>query len=63
MAKDLKDTWKETGKGLGYAFRDLGKSLIKTGATAVKKVDQWANKEDYTEEPEEETQEEVSSEE
>ena len=57
MAKDLKDTWKETGKGLGYAFRDLGKSLIKTGATAVKKVDQWANKEDYTEEPEEETSE------
>lgn len=63
MAKDLKDTWKETGKGLGYAFRDLGKSLVKTGATALKKADQWANKEDYVDEPEEDTQEEVSSEE
>lgn len=46
MGKDLKDSWKETGKGLGHAFRDLGKALIKTGATAVKKADEWANKED-----------------
>lgn len=58
MAKDLKDTWKETGKGLGYAFRDLGKSLVKTGATALKKADEWANKEDYVEENTEETSEE-----
>lgn len=55
MAKDLKDTWKETGKGLGYAFRDLGKSLVKTGATALKKADQWANSEDYKEEATEDT--------
>lgn len=46
MAKDLRENWKETGKGLGHAFRDLGKSLIKTGATALKKADDWANKED-----------------
>ena len=46
MAKDLKDTWKETGIGLGHAFRDLGKALIKTGADALKKADEWANSED-----------------
>ncbi len=49
MAKDLRSTWKETGVGLGHAFRDLGKTLIKTGATAAKKVDNWANREDETE--------------
>ncbi len=43
MANDLRGTWKDTGKGLGHAFRDLGKTLIKSGATAVKKVDKWAN--------------------
>ena len=46
MAKGLKESWKETGVGLGHAFRDLGKTLIKTGANAVKKLDQWANDED-----------------
>lgn len=50
MAKDLRDTWKATGKGLGFAFRDLGKALVKTGATAFKKADNWANKEDNEEE-------------
>ena len=50
MAKDLRSNWKETGKGLGHAFRDLGKSLVKTGATALKKADTWANREDYEEE-------------
>jgi hypothetical protein len=49
MAKDLRDTWKETGKGLGHAFRDLGKTLVKTGATAVKKADEWANRDDNEE--------------
>ena len=44
--KDLRGTWKETGKGLGHAFRDLGKTLLKTGATAVKKADEWANGDD-----------------
>ena len=41
MAKDLRGSWKETGTSLGHAFRDLGKTLIKTGATAAKKVDKW----------------------
>ena len=49
MAKDLRDNWKDTGKALGHAFRDLGKTLIKTGSTAAKKVDSWANREDYEE--------------
>ena len=49
MAKGLRDSWKETGVGLGHAFRDLGKTLIKTGSTTVKKVDAWANREDYEE--------------
>ena len=39
----LKDNWKATGTGLGHAFRDLGKTLVKTASTAVKKVDDWAN--------------------
>ena len=49
MAKDMRDSWKETGVGLGHAFRNLGKTLIKTGAGAVKKADEWANREDYEE--------------
>ena len=43
MANNLKNTWKETGKGLGHAFRDLGKTLIKTGAEVANKADAWAN--------------------
>lgn len=59
MAKDLKDSWKETGVGLGHAFRDLGKTLIKTGAKAVKKADEWANSDEEAQEtPAEETAEE-----
>ena len=46
MAKDMKETWKETGTSLGHAFRDLGKALVKTGKVAVNKVDEWANREE-----------------
>ncbi len=53
MADSLKETWKETGKGLGHAFRDLGKTLIKTGANVVNKVDDWANGDDENKEKEE----------
>ncbi len=42
----LKDSWKSTGVSLGHSFRDLGKSLIKTGKTAIRKTDQWANSDD-----------------
>lgn len=62
MAKDLKDSWKETGKGLGHAFRDLGKALIKTGATAVKKADEWANREEEEENAEPKTETEAEAE-
>lgn len=58
MAKDLRGSWKETGVGLGHAFRDLGKTLVKTGATAVKKVDAWANAEGEAPETKEEKNEE-----
>lgn len=43
MADDLRGSWKETGVSLGHAFRDLGKTLVKTGAKVVKKADEWAN--------------------
>lgn len=46
MSNDLKDTWKKTGIGLGHAFRDLGKAVLKSGAVAVKKADEWANREE-----------------
>ncbi len=60
MSKDLRGTWKETGIGLGHAFRDLGKTLLKTGATAAKKVDKWANSEEQPEQPEQDVQQEES---
>ena len=56
MDKDLRSDWKDTGVGLGHAFRDLGKTLLKTGKTAIKKVDNWANNEE--EEKKEENSEE-----
>jgi hypothetical protein len=43
---DLKDSWKDTGKGLGNAFKSLGKSIVRSAATGVKKVDNWANPEE-----------------
>ncbi len=43
---DLKESWKETGKGLGNAFMDLGKTLVKTAAFGVKKAEEWANSDD-----------------
>lgn len=63
MAKDMRDTWKDTGIGLGHAFRDLGKALIKTGAGALRKADEWANSEDYEQEPQSTEQPETPKEE
>ena len=45
----LRDTWKKTGTDLGHAFRDLGKTLVKTVKTGAEKADNWANSEDYEE--------------
>ncbi len=38
----LKDEWKQTGKGLGHAFRDLGKTIIKSAKVGVDKAEEWA---------------------
>ena len=43
MSKDFKDSWKETSKGLGSAFKDLGKSVIKTAEIGVNKAVEWAD--------------------
>lgn len=46
MADNLKNAWKETGKGLGHAFKDLGKTVIKTAEKGVDKAVEWADRED-----------------
>ncbi len=43
MADNRKDSWKEVGTGLGHAFRDLGKALLKGGATVVKQVEEMVD--------------------
>ena len=49
----LKDSWKATGTGLGHAFRDLGKTIVKSASTAVNKADEWANDDEKQEEKKE----------
>lgn len=39
-------SWRETGKDLGHAFQDLGKSIIKSGSEGIDKAQEWADKED-----------------
>ena len=46
---ELKDNWKETGKGLGKAFAGLGKTLIKTAKVGVDKAEEWAENKDPSE--------------
>lgn len=58
----LRDNWKQTGIGLGNAFRDLGKSIVKTVATGAKKADDWANREDKPAEKQEEDKQEEKQE-
>ncbi len=59
MGNNLKSNWKETGKELGHAFKGLGKTIVKTGSSAIKKADEWANHEEKPteEKPEEPAQE------
>ena len=45
----LKEDWKETGKDLGGAFKQLGKSIVKSGATVVDKASDWAERDDAKE--------------
>lgn len=42
----LKDSWKKTGTEFGHAFRDFGKAMTQTAKTTIRKVDEWANKEE-----------------
>lgn len=37
-----KEDWKETGKGLGHAFKGLGKTILRTAKTGVDKATSWA---------------------
>lgn len=37
-----RDDWKDTGKGLGSAFKGLGKSIVRTAKTGVDKAVDWA---------------------
>lgn len=46
---ELKDSWKQTGVGLGHAFRDLSKTLIKTGKKGVDKAVEWAERDNAPE--------------
>lgn len=48
----LKDEWKQTGKGLGTAFKELGKTISKSAKYIVNKADEKINSEDYEEKPE-----------
>ena len=54
----LKDSWKETGVGLGHAFRDLGKTIVKSVKTGAEKADEWVNGEDEPKVANKETTEE-----
>ena len=47
---ELKESWKETGKDLGGAFKQLGKTIVKSGATVVNKANDWAERDDAKEE-------------
>ena len=40
---DLRDDWKETGVGLGKAFKHLGQSIVKSAKKGINKADEWAN--------------------
>ena len=48
----LKDDWKETGKDLGHAFKNLGKTLIRSASKGIEAAEKWAQEEDkeHTEE-------------
>ena len=35
----LKDEWKDTGKGIGSAFKNLGKNIIRSAKTGVDGLD------------------------
>lgn len=58
-------TWRETGKDLGHAMKNLGKSILATGAEVADNVDDWVDgkDEEAENEPEAEAPEEPKEEE
>ena len=42
MSDSLKDSWKKTGKDMGGAFKQFGKSIVKTSNYAFKEANEWA---------------------
>ncbi|MBO4460184.1 MAG: hypothetical protein J5778_05955 [Clostridiales bacterium] len=48
----LRDDWKNTGKDLGNAFANLGKTLVKSGADVAHKADNLVNGDDKAKETE-----------
>lgn len=46
----LRDDWKNTGKDLGNAFANLGKTLVKSGADVAQKADNLVNGDDKAKE-------------
>lgn len=41
---EIKDGWKEAGKGLGNAFKTFGKTFVRSARTVVDKADDNCNK-------------------
>lgn len=39
-------TWRETGKTIGNAMSDLGKTIVGTGAEGVRKAEEWSEQND-----------------
>lgn len=52
----LKENWQQTGSDFLNAFKGLGKNIVKSAATGVKKVDDWANSEEEAKPEEEKTE-------
>ncbi len=48
---DLRKSWKNTGTGLGGAFKNLGKTIINSGKKGVDKAVEWAEREDAPRQP------------
>lgn len=47
---EMKDMWKSTGTTLGHAFKDLGKSIVKSARVGLDKADEWINSEEQKKE-------------
>ena len=56
----LKNSWKNTGTGLGGAFKSLGKTLINSGKKGVDKAVEWAGREDGAPAPAQQPQQTAS---